>query len=104
MNDRFMVDHICITCDRIAKLKLTVFSPICYVIESFCCRIVPNFCDIMNIDSILVDILHPTKVTLPMLDCCTNSKIESDFHINCVCPNTCCIYMLLMYTSLIFAN
>jgi hypothetical protein len=28
MSDNFMADHICITCDRIAELKLDVFSNI----------------------------------------------------------------------------
>jgi hypothetical protein len=37
MNDNFLVDHICITCDRINELKLDVLSPICYVSQSFCC-------------------------------------------------------------------
>jgi hypothetical protein len=37
LDDNFLVDHICITCDRINELKLIVFSPICYVSQSFCC-------------------------------------------------------------------
>jgi hypothetical protein len=32
----------------------------------------------MNIDSFMVDILQPTKVILPMLDCSNSSRIESD--------------------------
>jgi hypothetical protein len=35
MSDDFMVDHICITCDRIAELKLAVFSNICIVSKCF---------------------------------------------------------------------
>jgi hypothetical protein len=35
MNDTFLVNHISITCDRIAELKLVVFSHICNVSECF---------------------------------------------------------------------
>jgi hypothetical protein len=43
MSDDFMVDHICITCDRIAELKLDVFSNICNVSKCFCFGTTVNF-------------------------------------------------------------
>jgi hypothetical protein len=79
MNGYFLVDHICITCDRIMELKIVVFSPICYVSQSFCVGIVDHVRDIKNINYVLVDILQPTKIILPMLDCCNNARIESKF-------------------------
>ena len=78
MDEKFLVDHICITCDKIAELKIAACSSICYVMKSFCCGIVHNFHDCMNIDSVLVDILQPTKVILQMLDCFNSYRIESD--------------------------
>jgi hypothetical protein len=36
-NDIFLINHICITCDRIVELKLVVFSHICNVLKCFCC-------------------------------------------------------------------
>jgi hypothetical protein len=42
MNDNFLFDNICITCDRINELELTIFSPICYVSQSFCCGTLDN--------------------------------------------------------------
>jgi hypothetical protein len=101
LDDNFLVDHICITCDRINELKLVVFRPICYVSQSFCCGTLDYVRDNMKIHSGLVDILQPAKGHLSMLTYCHPARIESDFHTR---PNTCCIYMLLKYTSLIFAN
>jgi hypothetical protein len=57
MNGTFLVDHMCITCDRIMELKIAVFSPICYVSQSFCVGIVDHGRDNKNINSVLVDIL-----------------------------------------------
>ena len=78
MDEKFLVDHICITSDKIAELKIAACSSICYVMKSFCCGIVHNFHDCMNIDSVLVDILQPTKVILQMLDCFNSYTIKSD--------------------------
>jgi hypothetical protein len=61
MNNNFLVDHICITCDRINELKLAVFSPICYVPQSFCCGTLDYARDNMKIHSGLVDIFQPKK-------------------------------------------
>jgi hypothetical protein len=77
MNDNFLVDHIYITCDRIAELKLAIFSHICYVSNSFYCWTIHNLCDNIE-DSSLVDFLHPTKIASPMLACSDLVRTESD--------------------------
>jgi hypothetical protein len=77
INSNFLVDHICITCDRIMELKLAVFSPICYVSQSFCVGIVDHVRDNKKINYVLVDILQPTKIILPMLDYCNPARIDS---------------------------
>ena len=64
MKEISMVDHICITYDSIAELKMV----------------------------------------LPRLDCLQFAKSEHDStHMFCL-PQTCYIHMLMIYTSLIFAN
>jgi hypothetical protein len=78
LDDNFLVDHICITCDRINELTLAVFSPICYVSQSFCCGTLDYVCDNMKIHSSLVDIFRPANVLLSMLDCCNLAGIASD--------------------------
>jgi hypothetical protein len=78
MDDNFLVDHICITCDRIADFKLAVFSHLCYVSQSFYCGTLDYIRDMMKIHSGLVDILQPTKVNLHVLDCSNSARIESD--------------------------
>jgi hypothetical protein len=45
MDENFLVDHICITCDKIAELKIAACSSICYVMKYFCCGIVHSFYD-----------------------------------------------------------
>jgi hypothetical protein len=45
MSDDFPADHIYITCDRIAELKLAIFSHICYVSNLFYCGTIHNLCD-----------------------------------------------------------
>jgi hypothetical protein len=88
MNDNFLVNHICITCDRIAYLTLVVFSHICYVSQSFCYGTLDYVRDMMKIHSGLVDILQPTKVILPVLDCSNSARIESDISYSlCLSPN-----------------
>jgi hypothetical protein len=79
MNDNFLVDHICITCDRINALKLDVLSPICYVSQSFCCGTLDYVRDSMQLYSGLVDLLQPTNILLPVLECSNSARIESDF-------------------------
>jgi hypothetical protein len=90
MSADFLVDHIYITCDRIAELKLVVFGHICYVSNSFCYNIgdsslvdflqptkIHNLC--YNIgDSSLVDFLQPTKIASPMLACSDLVRTQSD--------------------------
>jgi hypothetical protein len=61
------------------ELKIVVFSPICYVSQSFCVLIVDHVRDSKNINYILVDILQPTKIIIPMLDYCNPDRIESHF-------------------------
>lgn len=68
MSDNFMVDHICITCDRIAEQKLAVFHHICNVSKCFCYGTRAHFRDNM-ISYDLLDILHPTNLVQPMLVC-----------------------------------
>src|SRR4051812_11993826 len=82
MDENFLVDHICITCDRIAELKLVVFSHTCYVSRYLCGGIDFTICDNMKVISHLVNIVHRTKVTLPMLDCSNLSRFESYFSYN----------------------
>jgi len=78
MNDNFLVDHICITCDRIAELHLAVFSHICNVPNYFCCGTRVQFRDNM-ISYDLLDIVQPTKLVLPLLDCSDLARLESNF-------------------------
>ena len=77
-----MVDHICITCDRIAELKHVVFRHICNVSNSFCCGTRANFHDNMNIYSGLDNSLHPTKES-HMLDCSRLARLKSDLSYMC---------------------
>ena len=72
------MDHICITCDRIAELKHAVFSHICCV-SMTCCGTYAEICDSMKLKSDLVDIMQPTQVILPMLDRCNLARIEPKF-------------------------
>jgi hypothetical protein len=79
MNDNFLVDHICITCDRINELKLDVLSPICYVSQLFCCGALDYVRHSMQLYPSLVDILQPTNILLPVFECLNFARIESDF-------------------------
>ena len=74
----FLVDHICITCDRYDELKRGVFNHICCKPMYCFCEIDTKIDDSMTIISCLVDMLQPTKVILPMLDCSNLSRIKSD--------------------------
>jgi hypothetical protein len=66
MNDTFLVNHICITCDKISELKLAVFSHIRNVSKCFCCGKTVHFRDSW-MHSGLIDVFQPTK--LDMLGC-----------------------------------
>ena len=79
MDENFLVDHICITCARIAELKQAVFSHICNVSQNVCYGTIVHVRDIMEIHSGLVDILQPTQVILPMLDCFNLARIKPKF-------------------------
>jgi hypothetical protein len=79
MNKNFLVDHICITCDRIGDLKLAVFSHIHNVLTSFCYGTLDHVHNSMKLNSGLVAILQPTNEILSMLDCSNLARIESDF-------------------------
>jgi hypothetical protein len=70
-----MVDHICITCDRIAELKLAVFRDICNVSKCFCSRTTIHFQDSMMYSGLL-DMFLPTKHD--MLDC-SIASLQSNF-------------------------
>jgi hypothetical protein len=59
MNVSFLVDHVCITCDRINELKLYVFSSICYVSLSFCCGTL-DYVRNSLMHSGLVEVFQPT--------------------------------------------
>ena len=111
MHENFMVDHICITCARIAELKLAVFSHVCYVPTKFCCGMDTKIHSSMKLNSGLVDILQPTKVILPMLDCSILSRIESDlsyplclsqnvFH---VCATDLCFTYICKLSCILYA-
>lgn len=80
-NENFMVDHLCITCDKISELKVVVFSHICYMPTCFCCETLDKFQDIM-MHSVLVDILQPTKIISCLLDCSNVAKSGSDLSYN----------------------
>jgi hypothetical protein len=75
MSDDFLVDHICITCDRIAELKLAIFSNICNVSKWFCYRTTVHFRDSMMYSG-LFDGFQPTKHA--MLGCSILASLQSD--------------------------
>jgi hypothetical protein len=79
MDDSFLVDHICITCDRINELKLAVFSRICFVSQSFCCGTLDYVRDSMQLYPGLIDILQPNDIILHMFKCSNSARIELDF-------------------------
>jgi hypothetical protein len=81
MIDNFLVDHICITCDRINKLKLAVFSPICYALQSFCCGTL-DYVRNSLMHSGLVEVFQPTK--LDMLGCSNLANLPSNW-LNSLC-------------------
>jgi hypothetical protein len=98
MNDNFLVDHICITCDRINEQKLDVLSPICYVSQFFCCGTLDYVRDSMQLYPGLVDILQPTNILLPVLECSNSARIESDFSY----PLSLSQHMLHLYATKIY--
>ena len=78
LSDNFLVDHICITCDKIDELKVVVFSHICYMPKCFHWGTLDHVRDSMKITSGLVHILQPNFFFLPMLDCSKPARIESE--------------------------
>ena len=89
MNENFLVDHICITCDRISELKLLVFSQVCNVPVFDCFGTIAHVQDSMKIHSALVDIVQPTKLIVPM--------VGSDFpRIGCDLSYSRCLSHALM--------
>ena len=88
MDENFLVDHICITCYSLADFDLNVFSQVCNVRISDCFGRVAHVPDSMNIHSALVDIVQPTKVTLPMLVGSVFPRIGCDLsYFCCLNPN-----------------
>ena len=91
MNEHFLVDHICITYDKIAELHRAIFSHICYVPESFSFGTITNSQYMMY--SSLVDVLQQTKAAL--LNCSNHTRFEHDY------THTLCLSQTELYFTYI---
>jgi hypothetical protein len=76
MNDTFLINHICITCDTIAELKLAISSHICNVSTCFCCGKTIHFRDSLMYSSLL-DVFQPTKFDI--LGCSNLASLQSNW-------------------------
>jgi hypothetical protein len=81
VNDICLVNHICITCDIIAELKLVFFSHICNVSKHFRDSLM---------HSGLLDVFQPIK--LDMLGCSNLASLQSNWF------NSLCLFHNLLPT------